>query len=444
MKKFVQGLAGISARVASHGGAHNFGWLVADRGLRLVGALVIGSWVIRYLGATQFGLFAYASAWIAIVGGISSLGMDVLVVRDIIKRPEQAGMLIGTTIGFRLLTSLFGSLIVLGLVYMFRPEQPLVWGLVALLGVGAVVQALESGELWYQSRIQMWRLVVPRLALFFVISGLKVILILRGAGLVVFVGVSAVEWMASGMLTFVFVRWGKTGLGRLTFKLEKGRQLIGECWPLALSGLMVILFLKISQLMLAGMLNDTALGVYSAAIRIPEVANFLPMVLASSLLPSLLQHRDQGATVDRAARLRFYRLNVLIAITLCLPLSIGSPWIVRLLYGHKFQEAVPIMAVYAWTLPFVFLGVARLQCLLNERQTKCFLFFTVCGLTVNIGLNLLMIPRFGPLGAAWAMVLSQTVASFGSSFFLASTRKIGHEQLFALVTPWRAFERVAL
>src|SRR5450759_3998207 len=101
MKNFVRGMAGIGARVASHGGAHNFAWLVADRGLRLVVSLVIGSWVIRYLGATQFGLFAYASAWIAIVGGISSLGMDALVVRDIIKRPEQAGMLIGTTIGFR-------------------------------------------------------------------------------------------------------------------------------------------------------------------------------------------------------------------------------------------------------------------------------------------------------------------------------------------------------
>jgi polysaccharide transporter, PST family len=442
MTKFVQGIAGIGARVASHGGAHNFAWLVADRGLRLVVSLVIGSWVIRYLGATQFGLFAYASAWIAIVGGISSLGMDALVVRDIIKRPEQAGMLIGTTIGFRLLTSLFGSLVVLGFVCIFRPDQPLVWGLVALLGVGAVFQTLESGELWYQSRIQMWRLVLPRLALFFVINGLKVILILHGAGLVAFVGVSAVEWMASGLLTFVFVRWEKTGLGRLTFNLEKGRLLLGECWPLALSGLMVILYMKISQLMLAGMLNNAALGVYSAAIRIPEAANFFPIVLASSLLPSLLRHRDQGPVVDRAARLRFYRLNVLIAIALCLPLSIGSPWIVRLLYGHKFQEAVPIMAVYAWTLLFVFLGVARAQCLLNERRTKCFIFFTVCGLLVNVGLNLLMIPRFGPLGAAWASVLAYAVAALGSSFFLSETRQIGQEQLFAIVTPWRALERV--
>ncbi len=442
MTKFVRVMAGIGARVASHSGAHNFAWLVADRGLRLVGSLVIGSWVIRYLGATQFGLFAYASAWIAIVAGVSSLGMDALVVRDIIKRPEQAGMLIGTTIGFRLLTSLFGSLIVLGLVCTIRSDQLLVWGLVALLGVGAVVQALDSGELWYQSRIQMWRLVLPRLVLFLVINALKVIMILHGAGLVAFVGVSAVEWMASGLLTFAFVRWGKTGLGRLTINLERGWQLLGECWPLALSGLMVILYMKISQLMLAGLLNDTALGVYSAAIRIPEVVNFVPIVLASSLLPSLLRHRDQGPAVDRAARLRFYRLNVLISIAVCLPLSIGSPWIVRLLYGHKFQEAVPIMAVYAWTLPFVFLGVARSQCLLNERQTKCFIIFTFYGLIVNVGMNLLMIPRFGPLGAAWAAILAYAVAALGSSFLLATTRKTGQEQLLALVTPWRAFERV--
>ena len=184
-------------------------------------------------------------------------------------------------------------------------------------------------------------------------------------------------------------------------------------------------------------MGDAALGVYAAAIRVPEAATFLPMVLASSLLPSLLRSRAEGPKAYDFALQRFFRINTLISLSICLPVSLAAPWIIRFLYGTTFSEAGPILAVYVWSLPFLFLGVARGQHLLNELLTHLPLWFSGFGLTVNLLACFLLIPRLGPMGAAIATVLSQFVSAFLSSFLHPKTRSVGRQQWLAIVTPWK-------
>ena len=89
-----------------HAGTHNFAWLTGDKGIRLITTLIVGSWVARYLGQEQFGTLAYVAACIAVVSAASGLGMDALIVRDVIKQPADAQRLLGTAIVFRMLACL--------------------------------------------------------------------------------------------------------------------------------------------------------------------------------------------------------------------------------------------------------------------------------------------------------------------------------------------------
>lgn len=421
-----------------HAGTHNLAWLAGDRALRLLTSLTVGSWVARYLGEGQFGTLAYAVACISVVAAASGLGMDALVVRDVIKSPADAPRLIGTAITFRMAAALLSGLAMLGIVYWLRPDEPLILGLVAILGIGTVFQSLETAELWFQARIQMRLLVLPRLLLFFLVNALKVWIVLRNGSLVAFVVLSGIELTAGGALTFALVRWGRRGIGRLQLDVARGWSLLRECWSLALSGLVVILYMKIGQLLLSGLLDDAALGVYSAAIRVSETLNFLPVILASSLLPSLLRARDAGPDIYKATRMRFFRLNALLAFAICVPLTVLSPWIIRILYGTQFAGSASVLAVHAWSLLFVFMGVARGQHLLNERQLYWSLLSTIWGLGANVGFSLLLIPRYGPLGAAYAVLLAYSIAAVGSPFLFRATRSLGRELVLALLTPWRA------
>jgi O-antigen/teichoic acid export membrane protein len=406
--------------------AHNFGWLVADRGVRLMVGVVVGSWVARYLGKQDFGLLSYSLALVSIFAALTPMGMEALVVREIIMDPRRGGKWLGTVIGFRAMAAVVASLLALSLAVGLRPGDTRAWTMVCTLSVGTMFQALESGELWFQAHTQMRRLVLPRLLLFTVMSVLKITALL-----------TASEQIVSGGITWVIVRHSLGRDNRLTFIPALGWKVLQKCWPLAISALAVILYMKVSQLVLSGMAGDAALGIYAAAIKLPEVATFLPGVLASSLLPWLMRSRAEGKQAYGAALQKFFRINTLMALSITVPVSIAAPWIIHTLYGAGYSEAGPVLAVYVWALPFLFLGVARGQHLLNELMTQFPLWFSVAGLAVNLVACLVLIPRLGPMGAAMATVISYMAAAFLSSFVHPKTRDVGRKQLLAMLTPWK-------
>jgi PST family polysaccharide transporter len=431
----------LRSELAARPAAQNFAWLLADRGVRLAVGIVVGSWSARYFGAGNFGLLNYAMALVAIFGSVIPLGMDALVVREIIRDESAAGHWIGTVMGFRALTACGCAVLSVLAVLLLRPGEMPALAIVSVLAAGTIAQTLESGELLFEARIQMRRLVIPRLGLFFVMNALKIGLIIAGLSVFWFAVLFALEISFSGLLTYLFVRGGLGPQNPLRFDFARGWHLLRDSWPLAISGLVVIIYMKIGLIIIGSLLGNAAVGIYAAAIRAPEAANFIPMVLASSLLPGLLKTRELGAKVYNAALLRNFRIFALIAYAVCLPLSLGARWIIHLLFHDAYAASAPVMMVYVWSLVFAFLGVARGAYLLNERFTRLALFFSVTGLVVNLVCNWLLIPRLGVMGAAIATVLSYSISVLFSSFLIPSMRNVARLQCLALISPWMALRR---
>jgi polysaccharide transporter, PST family len=427
--------------LAARPAAQNFAWLVADRGVRLSVGVIVSSWSARYFGVANFGLLSYATALVAIFAAIIPLGMDALVVRDIIRDESVAGHMIGTAMGFRGVTACACAMLSVLAVLALRPGEKVLLEIVSVLAVGFIAQTLESGELLFQARIQMRRLVVPRLALFLVMNVLKVGLIMAGLSVFLFASLTALEMIVSGLLSYFFVRRALGSGYLLRFDLTRGWGLLRDSWPLAISGLAIIIYMKIAMIIVGSLMGNAAVGIYAAATRVPEASNFIPTVLGSSLLPGLIKNHELGAEFYDAALLRYFRINVLIAYGVCLPLSLGAPWIIKMLFHDAYMASAPVMAVYVWSAMFVFLGVARAQHLLNERLTGLSLLFSLAGLIVNLFCNFLFIPRFGVMGAAFATLFSYSISALFSSFLVPSTRKIGRLQCLALVSPWMVLRR---
>ena len=431
----------MNARLAARPAAGNFMWLALDKGVRLIIAVVIGSWSARYLGKANFGLLNFAMPIVAVFASIAPLGMEALVVRQLIQEPDKAGRWLGTVMGFRTTAASLFALAALGVAWLQRPGDPASLWITAILAAGMAVQALEAGELYFQARIEMRRLIFPRLGLSVVLNVIKVGFILQGMSVYWFAVLTAIEQGGSGLLTLWLMRRALGTGQRLQFEFQRGWTLLKECWPLAISALTVIVYMKTAQLVMNSRLSNSELGIFGAAIRIPDTVGFLPAILASSILPGLLKSRSQGDGIYFEQLQRFFRINALVAYLVCLPLSPGSFLIIPLLYGPGFHESGPVMAVYTWALFFSFQGVARGQHLLNLRLVRLSLLFSVVGLFVSLALNFLLIPRWGTMGAAVATAVSNLSCSILTSFLVAPTRRIGRMQLLALVTPFRGVMR---
>ncbi len=211
-----------------------------------------------------------------------------------------------------------------------------------------------------------------------------------------------------------------------------------ESWPLIISGLAVMIYMRIDQAMMGSMLpgetGTRAVGVYSVAVRLSEMWYIVPTAIASSAFPAVVQARGNDSTLYRARMQRLFNLMALISYAVAVPVTFLAKPVISL-YGAGYEDAAPMLAILMWTGLWVSLGVVRSLAIQAEGLLVQSMLATLLGAAVNVGLNLLLIPRFAGLGAAVATLVSYGVSAYGSSFLLAALRPLGLLQTRALLLP---------
>jgi PST family polysaccharide transporter len=178
--------------------------------------------------------------------------------------------------------------------------------------------------------------------------------------------------------------------------------------------------MRIDQIMLGSMSSTAAVGQYSAAIRLSEIFYYIPVVITSALTPIITLQRQTDPTRYLYQFRRLFFVLTIFSYTCAVSMHFGAAHIIKLVFGSQYAQAAPILAVHIWTCLFVFLGVAQGPWYVNEGMTHRAMMRSLVGAASNILLNIILIPRHGPLGAAYATLFSQALSSF---LFNAVNRK---------------------
>ncbi len=410
----------------------NTGWLFADRLSRMGVELSIGVWVARYLGPGQFGLFNYALAFVKLFGPLATLGLDTIVVRDLVRDPAGREETLGTALGLKLLgggAALVSSVAAIGLL---RPGDGLTRGLVAIIAAGLVIQSLDAIDLWFQSQVQSRYTVPPKNAAFVLIALVKVVLIQLRAPLIAFALAGLAEIALGAVGLMIAYRMTGQRLGAWRFSLRRARQLLAACWPLLLSGVAIMIYMKIDQVMLGSMVGDQAVGVYAAAARISEVWYFIPTAIVASAFPAIVEARKVNETDYYRHLQNLFDLMAGLAFALAVPMTFFSGLVVHVLYGPAYAGAAPILTIHIWAALFVFLGVAQSPWDTTEGLTRLALLRTAAGALVNVAVNLVLLPAYAGLGAAIATVVAYAVSACLANVMDGRTRQILRLQMRAI------------
>jgi O-antigen/teichoic acid export membrane protein len=149
------------------------------------------------------------------------------------------------------------------------------------------------------------------------------------------------------------------------------------------------------------------------------------MLITVSLFPAIISANKISKALYLQRLQYLYTLMVWMAISIALPMTFLSEWLVVLLYGENFRAAGKVLSIHIWSGVFVFLGVAFSKYLMAENLSKKSLQRTVAGVLVNVLLNYILIPIYGITGAAVATLVGQVVANYLYDFF----DKTQHEHL---------------
>lgn len=396
--------------------------MFAEQILRMVAGLLVGIWVARYLGPAQFGIFSYAIAFTALFSSIAKLGLDGIVVRDLVLEPNKRDLYMGTAFWLKLIGSV-ATLAVMAFTVRFTSNDSATNLYIFIIASGIIFQSFEVVDFYFQSQVLSKFVSVCKLGQLFVSSLLKLYLIFAGAGLFWFVLVSLIDQITLGLSLYLVYRHKEVDEFYRHFDLMTAKRMLLDSWPLIISGFVIMIYMRIDQIMIKEMLGQKEVGLYSAATRISEVWYFIPILLTNSLFPSIVNAKKVNEGLYYARLRRLYMLMVWAAIAIAVPMTFLSNWLVIILFGEAYKDAGQVLMIHIWAGVFVFLGVASGKWLVNEDLQKYSAINTSIGAVVNILLNLLLIPKYGICGAAIATVLSYSIAAYFMNFVFQATRK---------------------
>lgn len=399
----------------------NTGWLMADKVLRLGMGLFVGVYVARYLGPEKFGLLNFAMSFVALFGAFASLGLSEIVIRNAVRDPGGRDDLLGTAFGLRVI----GGLILLGVVFgavQLTDSDPLTQLIVMIIAAGHVLQAFQVIEFYFQSQVLARLASIAGIAGLLVSSAIKLALIWSEASLIWFAWVFVVEQGLKGIVLCVLYLKQRNPLLRWRFRLTQAKVLLRDSWPLILSGLAVMIYMRIDQVMIKMMLDNKAVGNYAAAVKLSEAWYFVPMAITQSLFPAILNAKKQNKELYYSRLQHLSDLVVWLAIAVALPMTFLSDWVVVLLYGEEYRQAAIVLTITVWAGVFVCLGVVGTKWFIAENLQMLAFRRTFYGMVVNVLLNFILIPKLGLQGAALSTLLSYSIAGLLVDYFNKKTR----------------------
>jgi len=388
----------------------NTSWLMGERILRMGVSLFVGIYVARYLGPERYGLLSYANSFVGIFLAFATLGLDEIVVRELVKTPEQREIILGSSFLLKLVGTLIMWTAILTTVPFFENDLQTNL-LITIISFGVVFQAFNVIDFNFQANVKSKYVVHAQFVQLIISSIVKIILIVNEAPLIWFASVYCLDAIVLAIgLVFVYFYNGEN-IFCWKWSFEKSKYLLHDSWPLILAGVVVSIYMKIDQVMIKEMLGAKEVGLYAAAVKLSEAWYFIPMAITSSLFPAIInaKHYQKEDYYQRLQKL--YDLMVWIALAIALPTAILSSWIVELLYGNEYLESSSVLIIHIWSGIFVFLGVASSKYLLAENYIKKTFYRTFVGALLNIIMNYYLIGIMGIEGAA--------LSTFASHFFAA-------------------------
>lgn len=410
--------ARLVGRVNLYSLVHNSGWLLLDKLVRMLFGLLVGAWIARYLGPSEYGELAYVIAFLAFFQAVAGLGMDGIIVREIARDPACASQIMGTSFTLRLYAGVVCWVVAVAAMVWSNGWQDRSVQLAALAGGVLVFQVADTIDLWFQSQNQSRRTAIVKVVAYLFASALKVCLILLEAPLAAFASVMTVEVVLSSIgLYFAYKKFPCDQ--RWTYIGSKGVELLRECWPFIVSGVAVMIYMRIDQVMIKNMLGVEALGIYSAMLPIAMAPNFIPMIVSVVLMPILSRLHAEDKSRYRRLLVLTFRVSFYGALLFSVILAMLSEFIIQVLFGSAFERSADVLAVYVFSNCFTWLGVAHSLWLVNEKKGIVRLYGTLAGAVVCVVLNAALIPELGLSGAAVVAIVAQFVSVVGINIFFA-------------------------
>lgn len=401
--------------------AKNASWIIGEQIFQMLVSFVIGVISARYLGPSNYGALNYTASFVSFFTAIASLGMHGVVVKKLIAHPEQEGLYLGSSMVFRFTSSLISSFMILLMVYLLNIDDTLKLYLAGLQSIQLVFQTVNILDAWFQRHLKAKYVSLAKMLACIIVSCYKIYLLVTAKSVVWFAFSNSLTFIVIALVLFFVYK--KQGGQAFSYSFKIGCEVLSESWHFIMSGLMVAIYGQIGKIMVGQYMSDAEVGFYTMAASLCSMWLFIPTAIINSMQPTIMEYKHKGDETMYMLRLQqLYSFLIWLCIGVSVFIWIIGKFVIQFLYGDAYMGAVVPLQILIWSEVFSVLGSARGIWILSESKNKYVKYYLAIGAIFSIGMNFLLIPTLGTIGAAIVTVSTQMVTSMIAPLFFKATR----------------------
>lgn len=373
--------------------------------INLVIAFTIVILLTRYLGVADYGKYAFAKAFTALFLYVADLGLNTLLIRDIAQNKSKAGEYLSNVITLKMLI----SLVVLGLVYViingmgYPPSTTVVvylaTGIIILMSFSNVFRSVFMA--FEKMSYEGFFMILSETSL---LIGLLLCIVLK----VRLLGIMTTFFTAWLFLITILIYVVRRRFVRFRFAVDVDLcvRLFKGALPFAILGTLITIGTNIDSVMLSKIAGDSAVGLYNAASKLVAPLGFFSEGIAVTIFPFISDKwnadREEAVFVYR----KCFKLVSLFGVPTAILVAILANHIIGLFYGAQYSASASILRVVIWVAPFTYVSTLTGRVLSAINRQTILVYITITYITANVCLNIILIPLFGGVGAATALVIT--------------------------------------
>lgn len=400
---------------------HNTGWILFAQIYQMLLSLVIGVISARYLGPSNYGTINYAASYLSFFTIACALGLEGIVVKEMVDNRDNEGVVLGSSIVMRLAAGFLSMIAVCAIVAVINPGDRTLLVVAFLQSLVLLFNSFHIIDFWYQSLLRSKVSSIIKCIAYTGMSIYRIWLLITGKSIEWFAFATSLDALIIAIL-FLY-RYKKDGTHRLKFCSNTSKHLIGLSYHLIISSLMAVIYNQMDRLMIGKMIDQTHVGYYAAASTICHMWLFIPQALANSARPLImgLKGKDEELYIRRIKQLT--GVTFWFGVVFAVIVTILSHFIIHGLYGADYAQARGPLLFMIWSTVFSSLSYTRAIWMISENKQKYTKQILVCGVIVNLVLNSIGIPLIGMNGAAAATLVTEITCCLVAPLFFKETRE---------------------
>lgn len=396
----------------------NFAVLTTAHILAKIIGLGLFVFLARYLGAINLGKYSFAVAFTSMFVLLADLGINTLIVREVARHKEETTKYFGNVVAIKAILLLMVYLLIFAVVSVV-PIPVITRRLVYLIGLYLLFTSFaETGYSFFRAYEKMeyeaFVLVFCRLAALLLV----VLVLVRGYGIItvgwVFLVVSVLNVL---IVAYLLARY----IGRPSLKIDLGfvSTLVKAAIPLGVISLVYTIYFHVDSVMLEVMKGEAVVGWYNAAYKLMESLVFIPSLLAAALLPAFSRYYPDASRSLISISEKATRFLIMVILPICFGTTFLAKKLIFMIYTPDFKSSILALQILIWVLVLISLNYILGSLLVAMNRQVTMMYIVIGALILNVGLNLLLIPRFSFVGSAAATVFSEIVVVGLAFYFVA-------------------------